>query len=68
MSDIIMAGISSGLSVEIFEEFPHHISNSFWNVEASDIGLPMCYVLVLRETRASSAGSGTRFADKAFQS
>lgn len=51
MSDIIMAGIGNSLSVEHFEEFPHHISNSFWNVEASDIGLPMCYALILRKAR-----------------
>jgi len=47
MADIIMAGISNGLAVEHFEEFPHHISNTWWNVEESNIGLPMCYTLIL---------------------
>jgi SAM-dependent methyltransferase len=49
MANIIMAGIGSGLAVEHFEEFPHHISNTWWNVEESGIGLPMCYTLVLRK-------------------
>jgi SAM-dependent methyltransferase len=49
LSEIIMAGIDNGLSVEHFEEFPHHISNTWWNVEHSGIGLPMCYTLVQRK-------------------
>jgi len=49
MADVIMAGISNGLAVEHFEEFPHHISNTWWNIEESGIGLPMCYTLVLRK-------------------
>jgi SAM-dependent methyltransferase len=49
MADIMMAGIDNGLAVEHFEEFPHHISNTWWNVEKSEIGLPMCYTLVLRK-------------------
>jgi len=49
MADIIMAGIANGLAVEHFEEFPHHISNTWWNVESAGIGLPMCYTLVLRK-------------------
>jgi len=49
MADIMMAGINNGLAVEHFEEFPHHISNTWWNVENSGIGLPMCYTLVLRK-------------------
>lgn len=49
MADVIMAGIDNGLAVEHFEEFPHHISNTWWNVENSGIGLPMCYTLVLRK-------------------
>ena len=49
MSDIIMAALGNDLIVEHFEEFPHHISNAWWNVEKSDIGLPMCYTLVLRK-------------------
>ena len=48
MAEIVMAGIGNGLAVEHFEEFPHHISNTWWNVEEADIGLPMCYTLVLR--------------------
>jgi len=49
MSDIIMAALGNDLFIEHFEEFPHHISNAWWNVEKSDIGLPMCYTLVLRK-------------------
>jgi 2-polyprenyl-3-methyl-5-hydroxy-6-metoxy-1,4-benzoquinol methylase len=49
MSEVIMAGIGNGLAVEHFEEFPHHISNTWWNVEESGIGLPMCYTLILRK-------------------
>lgn len=49
MADVMMAGINNGLAVEHFEEFPHHISNTWWNVEKSRIGLPMCYTLVLRK-------------------
>ena len=49
MSAIVMAGLGSGFTVEHFEEFPHHISNTWWNVEHAGIGLPMCYTLVLRK-------------------
>lgn len=49
LSEIIMAGIGNDLAVEHFEEFPHHISNTWWNVEASDIGLPMCYTMIFRK-------------------
>ena len=49
MAEVIMAGIDNGLAVEHFEEFPHHISNTWWNVEESGIGLPMCYTLILRK-------------------
>ncbi|MEM7170349.1 MAG: class I SAM-dependent methyltransferase [Pseudomonadota bacterium] len=49
MSEVIMGGVDNGLAVEHFEEFPHHISNTWWNVEESDIGLPMCYTLVFRK-------------------
>lgn len=49
MSDILMAGVKSGLSLEHFQERPEHISNMWWNVEHADIGLPMCYTLVLRK-------------------
>lgn len=54
MADIMMAGIDIGLAVEHFEEFPHHISNTWWNVEKSGIGLPMCYTLVLRKNSKTS--------------
>ncbi|MEM7523022.1 MAG: class I SAM-dependent methyltransferase [Pseudomonadota bacterium] len=50
MSDTIMAGLKAGLAVEHFEELPDHISNSWYNVEASGIGLPMSYVLTFRKT------------------
>lgn len=49
MSDIIMAAVNCGLSIESFEELPQHISNTWWNVETSGIGLPMCFTLVLRK-------------------
>lgn len=49
MAEVVMAGLDNGLAVEHFEEFPHHISNTWWNVEKSGIGLPMCYTLVLRK-------------------
>ena len=49
MSSIIMAALGAGFSIEHFEEFPHHISNAWWNVEHAAIGLPMCYTLVLRK-------------------
>ncbi|WP_299351494.1 class I SAM-dependent methyltransferase [uncultured Shimia sp.] len=49
LSDIFMAAIKGGLAVEHFEELPNHISNTWWNVEHSDIGLPMSYTLVLRK-------------------
>ncbi|MBY8976889.1 class I SAM-dependent methyltransferase [Rhodobacteraceae bacterium NNCM2] len=49
MSDIIMAGIGAGLAVEDFREYPTHISNAWWNVEAADLGVPMSYTLVLRK-------------------
>lgn len=49
LSDIIMAAVKTGLAVEEFEELPHHVSNMWWNVEHSGIGLPMCYTLVMRK-------------------
>ena len=49
LSDIIMAAVKSGFVIESFEEMPHHISNAWWNVEESDIGLPMCFTLVIRK-------------------
>lgn len=49
MSDILMAGVRAGLRLEHFEELPHHISNTWYNVEQSGIELPMCYTLVFRK-------------------
>ena len=49
MSETIMAGLATGLGVEHFEEYAHHISNTWWNVESAQIGMPMCYTLVLRK-------------------
>jgi SAM-dependent methyltransferase len=49
MSETIMAGVNTGMAVEHFEEFPHHISNSWYNIEHSGVGLPMCYTLVFRK-------------------
>lgn len=49
MSDIVMAGIKAGLVLEYFEELPKHISNAWWNVENSGIGLPMSFVMVVRK-------------------
>ena len=51
MSDIIMGCINSGLTLEYFEELPQHISNTWWNVEHSGIGLPMSFVLVVRKPK-----------------
>ena len=52
MSDIVMGGINSGLSLDYFEELPKHISNVWWNVEHSEIGLPMSFVMVFGNTNA----------------
>ena len=49
LAEVIMSGIDNGLAVEHFEEFPHHISATWYNVEESGIGLPMCYTLILRK-------------------
>lgn len=49
LSDIFMAGIKTGLVVEHFEELPKHISNTWYNVEHSGIGVPMSFTLVLRK-------------------
>lgn len=49
MSDIVMGGINSDLTLEYFEELPKHISNTWWNVEHSGIGLPMSFVIVFRK-------------------
>lgn len=49
ISDLLSAAIECGLSLEHFEELPHHISNTWWNVESSGIGLPMCFTMALRK-------------------
>lgn len=49
MSDIVMATVKAGLSIEHFEELPQHISNTWWNVEKAGIGLPMSYTMVVRK-------------------
>ena len=49
MSDIIMAGLGAGLTLQHFEERPDHISNAWYNVEAAGVGMPMSYVLELRK-------------------
>jgi len=48
MSDIIMACIDSGLTLERFEEHPHDIGSDHGALAASGIQLPMSYVLVAR--------------------
>lgn len=50
MSDVIMAGIGAGMAVQYFEELPDHISNTWYNVEASGVGMPMSYVLEFRKS------------------
>ena len=47
MADVIMAGIGAGLLVADFVEYPHHISNTWYNVEHQGPQLPMCYSLVM---------------------
>ena len=47
MSDIIMAGLNAGLTLKHFEERPEHISNTWYNIEASGVGMPMSYLLEL---------------------
>ncbi|MBT4890247.1 MAG: class I SAM-dependent methyltransferase [Rhodospirillales bacterium] len=49
MSEVIMAGINNGLTVEHFEERPEHISMTWWNVENQACQLPMSYTLVMRK-------------------
>lgn len=53
MSDVIMAGVKAGLTLEQFEEHPHHISNFWYNVERADLGFPMSYTLVMRKQIAA---------------
>lgn len=49
MGEMIMAGIHNNLAVEYIEELPRHISNTWWNVEKSDLGFPMSFTLVMRK-------------------
>lgn len=49
ISDVITAALEADLVVERFEELPHHISNTWYKVEASGIGLPMSFTLELRK-------------------
>lgn len=49
MSDIVMAGIKTGMNLEHFEELPDHISNIWWNVEHSGVGVPMSFTMVFRK-------------------
>ena len=42
IAEVIMAGIHDRPVVEHFEELPHHICDTWWNVEESGLGLPMC--------------------------
>lgn len=51
LSDVIMAGINAGMTVEHFEEFPDHISMSWYNVEKQIDGFPMSYTLVFRKSK-----------------
>ena len=53
MSDIIMAGVKMGLSVEHFDERPEHISNTWYNVEKQAPYFPMSYTLVYRKPLAA---------------
>ncbi|WP_093090526.1 class I SAM-dependent methyltransferase [Shimia aestuarii] len=48
MAEIIMSGVKSGLRVEDFTEYPTHISNTWYNLESAELGLPMSYTLVFR--------------------
>lgn len=48
MSDVIMAGLDAGMTLQHFEERPDHISEAWFNVEAAGIGLPMSFVLEFR--------------------
>lgn len=50
MSEIIMAGINNGFAIEHFVERPEHISNTWWNVESSKIGVPMSFTLIMKKT------------------
>lgn len=49
ISDVIMAGVGIGYSIEHFEERPDHISNTWYNAEKREPQLPMSYTLVFRK-------------------
>ncbi len=54
MWEIMMAGIDSGLLVTYLEELPDHISNTWYNVESADLGLPMSYVMMFDKPPAAA--------------
>lgn len=47
LGDVLSAGLKAGLGLEHFREYPHHISNTWYNVERQGPELPMCYTLVM---------------------
>ena len=49
MSDVVMAGLNVGLTIDHFEERPEHISCTWYNVAALPEMLPMSYVLEFRK-------------------
>ena len=49
MAAVIMEGVKAGLSLTNFTEHPHHISNTWYNVEQQGPELPMCYTLVMEK-------------------
>ena len=49
ISDVIMAGIEAGLTIEHFEERPAHISLAWQNVEHQLPQLPKSFTLILRK-------------------
>ncbi|MEM7238839.1 MAG: class I SAM-dependent methyltransferase [Pseudomonadota bacterium] len=49
LGEVIMAGVNSAMTLEHIREYPDHISNTWYNVEAANLGVPMSYTLVLRK-------------------
>jgi len=49
LAETIMAGVNLRLAVEYVEEFPDHISNTWYNVEKQVHGFPMSFVLRFRK-------------------
>lgn len=49
LSDVITAGLNAGLRLEHFKEYPHHISNTWYNVEHQGPPLPMSYTLIMEK-------------------